>query len=648
MRKILLIIGWLIVGFGESQAQYSFMPNARRLAIIDSLRGVMRSLHQKPASFQRDTALFYSIDRYRYHYFDLNRPFAELTRTMLVLPDSMHKLAARHNWQTGLIIAGVRRADAISYLGEKVSAVRLYKEAIYRCQRQPLPHYESIALINLAACFAYRRNVTKQDWQQTVTYMKQALVVAKRSNDVENIHQYYNLMGDFHVISKRYPEALSFYEAEQPLMDKHRYLSGYRTNLAYLGICYLHTNQETRAWTFLNRFFAVSNTNQGSYATYLHFVVLSEIGTFYLRQQDYPKALFYLRQYEQNLNERTLFDRIGHYEAMSQIYGKLKNYAKAYQYQQQYLTIRDSLKLDETGQRFATMQTELALQRNQNQINALQNQSLLQDNRTQQNRLVFLAIIVSLLIVLLGMMLYSIWLRKKALKTERELSLEQREADNRIIQTQETEQQRIAQDLHDDLGGTLATIRQRLAYIRQQATDPDQQRAFADLEPLIIKSGQDLRRIAHNLMPPDFERLGLVASVEQLVRAISPRPTRFEFVASGTVHRLPVTVELNVYRIVSELVQNIQKHAGANRASVQLLYEQNQLIVMVEDDGVGILPEKLADGTGIGLKNAMLRANYIGANVQREAGEGGTFVVLEVPYPLPNHAISPRMHYPHR
>jgi signal transduction histidine kinase len=228
--------------------------------------------------------------------------------------------------------------------------------------------------------------------------------------------------------------------------------------------------------------------------------------------------------------------------------------------------------------------------------------------------------------------------RQQNFRLQLSLAEEQSRANDVIIQTQETERQRIAQDLHDDLGGTLATIRQRLADIRQRIPDTSTQRAFDDLEPLIEKSGQDLRRIAHNLMPPDFDRLGLVASAEQLVRAIPPRPTRFEFVTSGTVQPLSVAIELNIYRIVSELVQNIQKHAGANRASVQLLYEENQLTVLVEDDGVGISSEKLANGAGMGLKNAMLRANYIGATVQRETGEGGTFVVLEVPYPIPDHA----------
>lgn len=206
-----------------------------------------------------------------------------------------------------------------------------------------------------------------------------------------------------------------------------------------------------------------------------------------------------------------------------------------------------------------------------------------------------------------------------------------------IIQTQETERQRIATDLHDDLGGTLAIIRQRLDDIRQRTADPIIQQAFDNLEPLIRKSGHDLRRIAHNLMPPEFDRLGLRGAIEQLVQNIPAHPTRFEFVASGSERIFPADVGLSIYRIVSELVQNIQKHAGAKRASVQLLYEEKMLSVLVEDDGFGISAEKLVNGTGIGLKSSKLRATHMGATLQSETGEGGTFVVLEIPYTPPSH-----------
>jgi len=204
-----------------------------------------------------------------------------------------------------------------------------------------------------------------------------------------------------------------------------------------------------------------------------------------------------------------------------------------------------------------------------------------------------------------------------------------------IIQTQEAERQRIAADLHDDLGGTLATVRRQLSDIRQRLRDPQAAQAMDELEPLVQKSSHDLRRIAHNLMPPEFERLGLRAALQQFIGSQPGQPTRFSLVVAGPERRLPVDTELNLYRIVSELVQNIHKHAQASQAAVQLLYQADHLTVMVEDDGLGTQAIKTTpNDSGLGLKNSSLRAEYIGARLWRDTSKGGTVVVLDVPYPI--------------
>ena len=233
------------------------------------------------------------------------------------------------------------------------------------------------------------------------------------------------------------------------------------------------------------------------------------------------------------------------------------------------------------------------------------------------------------------------WLyRRKLLQNARQqLEVQNHQLQSDVIQTQEFERQRIAADLHDDLGGTLATLRRRLADIHQHTTDANTQRAFAEVEPLIQKSSDDLRRISHNLMPPEFTRLGLASALDQLVRNQPRQPTRFSFVLSGQETRLPLDMELNAYRIVSELVQNIHKHARADRAAVQLLYHADKLTITVEDDGLGNRSVTKSTGsTGIGLKNSSLRAEYIGATLWREVSEAGTLVVLDIPYPSPMYA----------
>ncbi len=280
----------------------------------------------------------------------------------------------------------------------------------------------------------------------------------------------------------------------------------------------------------------------------------------------------------------------------------------------------------------ADLNRQQAAQRLEQQV--FRQQALQQQNQAQQNWILFISSSSLLLLGLLALLLYSAQLRKRKAETDLQLIRERKEADTRIIQTQEIERQRIATDLHDDLGGTLATLRRRIADLSPYFHEPQGLQTFADLDSLIRKSSDDLRRIAHNLMPPEFARIGLRHALEQLVRSQPGRPTHFSFVTVGAEQNLPVDTELNAYRIVSELLQNIGKHAHARRAAVQLLYHTDHLTITVEDDGlgnqVGSSPDKEA---GIGLKSSSLRADYIGATLWREVSEAGTLVVLDVPYP---------------
>jgi signal transduction histidine kinase len=238
--------------------------------------------------------------------------------------------------------------------------------------------------------------------------------------------------------------------------------------------------------------------------------------------------------------------------------------------------------------------------------------------------------------------------RQQNLNLQLSLAQERNQTTTQVINAQEAERRRLAADLHDDLGGTLATLRRRLGDLRQRLRDPQVADALGQLEPLVQKSTHDLRRIAHNLMPPEFDRLGLRHALDQLIQSQPVLPTHFSFIVAGQERRLPLEVELNLYRIISELVQNIHKHAEARRAAVQLLYYEEHLSVMVEDDGLGSRVTKISEErVGLGLKNSSLRAEYIGAQLRRDVTEAGTLFVLDVPYVTPSYgALSPSPHTP--
>ena len=385
----------------------------------------------------------------------------------------------------------------------------------------------------------------------------------------------------------------------------------------------------------------------------------------YERRQDWKNSAVYYKKYiavrdtivnDQRIMELTAVQR------QADIEGIMRESQQARQLQTQQLLIvqkqaeldqfRATLKADaltkkaqfsEQQRQFDNERANTAFKqqqaRHEIQQQAFTQRRLLQENQSQRDLLFYLTSSFLFVLGTLVMLLYYVQLRKRKAETDLRLTRERKDASARIIQTQETERQRIAADLHDDLGGTLSTLRRRLSDISQHTTDEKTKRAFDEAEPLIQKSSDDLRRIAHNLMPPEFSRIGLRSALEQLVSNQPHQPTQFTFVMSGTARKLPTDLELNAYRIVSELVQNINKHARANRASVQLIYQTDRLTITIDDDGLGSRSvKKTHEPAGIGLKNSSLRAEYIGATLWRDAGEAGTLVVLDIPYPTPIYA----------
>lgn len=225
------------------------------------------------------------------------------------------------------------------------------------------------------------------------------------------------------------------------------------------------------------------------------------------------------------------------------------------------------------------------------------------------------------------------WLyRRRLLQIARNNLVQQnQQLQAQIIKTQDTERQRIAADLHDDLGGVIATINHQLTQSLQVQSFQELQQKVAQIQPVVDQAGDKIRIIAHNLMPPDFERIGLLESAQQLVYSLND--TRFRFATFGETKRLSPEVELNAYRILSELIHNVQKHAQAKHVLVQLLFHEDQLSLIVEDDGLGnTLPQRKIKRQGIGLKSIAARVNYLPAHWHRSVSEQGTTSLIEIPY----------------
>lgn len=199
-----------------------------------------------------------------------------------------------------------------------------------------------------------------------------------------------------------------------------------------------------------------------------------------------------------------------------------------------------------------------------------------------------------------------------------------------VFTAQENERTRLAQDLHDDLGGTLSAIKLNLTAFKtniSNLSDKNKQ-FFGQTITMIEKACTHLREIAHDLMPKNLEKLGLVNALnEQFIYLKQTSSIKYEFVFDMQ-NTINPEMELAIYRIIKELVNNIEKHAYSTKASIQLLAINNQITIMAEDNGIGFDADK--NLPGIGLNNISSRINYLKGSLYIDSNKNGTTISIQI------------------
>jgi len=232
---------------------------------------------------------------------------------------------------------------------------------------------------------------------------------------------------------------------------------------------------------------------------------------------------------------------------------------------------------------------------------------------------------------LLGDVLRQTAAATRATRLARELQTS-REA---LVVAREEERRRLRRDLHDGLGPSLAAVSLQIQTARNLATrDPDRADALlTEATEQVTAVVQDVRRLVHDLRPPALDELGLVGAVDQLARRLrSDDELRIE-VRGDSAIAVPAAVEVAAYRIVSEALANVVRHADASAVSVELEQVRDAtgcwLRVDVVDDGAGV-PEKAV--AGVGLASLRERAGELGGRVRVESVDGqGTRVRAWLP-----------------
>lgn len=201
---------------------------------------------------------------------------------------------------------------------------------------------------------------------------------------------------------------------------------------------------------------------------------------------------------------------------------------------------------------------------------------------------------------------------------------------------EEEQRRKIAEELHDRIGQTLALSRIKLTNLQNQDLSQQTHRSLEELENLIQDILKDIRSLTIELSPPALYDLGPEAAIETLAKHYEKQhKIRIEFNDDGAAKPLEDKIALFIYKAARELLVNALKHARASRIWIYLQQVEDKFRVEIKDDGIGFNPENLhpeKGNSGFGLFNIKDRLNFYNGKmlIDSQPGNGSRFVI-EVP-----------------
>lgn len=211
---------------------------------------------------------------------------------------------------------------------------------------------------------------------------------------------------------------------------------------------------------------------------------------------------------------------------------------------------------------------------------------------------------------------------------------------SRIIEAQESERRRISRELHDEIGQALYAIQFNLEMIDKDLPQKTSQvlGRLGEAKSLSSQTLKTMRQLAFDLRPTMLDDLGLIPTLRWYIQNFSNRLNVFSnFEAMGFDGKLPSQIETAFYRIVQEALNNIAKHARANRVEISLAKKDSRIFASIQDNGSGFDLEKAlhpdSPERGFGILGIQERVSLLGGRMDIQTSLGfGTLIHIEIPY----------------
>ncbi len=305
--------------------------------------------------------------------------------------------------------------------------------------------------------------------------------------------------------------------------------------------------------------------------------------------------------------------------------------AQAFNYLKEFTRLRDTL--EQLNNRKLVNDLEEKYQSQRKEALLLAQENIIY-KKNVLNTILFSSAVVLLLLFVLG---YYNYRQKQKLQQQRISELETQQqllAAEAVLKGEEQERTRLAQDLHDGLGGMLSGIKYSFNTIKGNVVMTEENlQAFERSMDMLDSSIHEMRRVAHNMMPEVLLKFGLDTALKDFCNDISKTGVlQISYQSLGMRDVQPSqTTAITLYRIVQELINNTLKHSAAINAIVQLSHENNRLSLTVEDDGKGFDASLLNQPAGIGWANIKSRVEFLKGKIDVLSEKNkGTSVHIEI------------------
>jgi two-component system, NarL family, sensor kinase len=347
--------------------------------------------------------------------------------------------------------------------------------------------------------------------------------------------------------------------------------------------------------------------------------LLQDIGYSYKQKADYANALIYLKK-GTALAKSLQLAHVLPYSLSNLVETEeaLGNIPSAFVYLKEYVEINDSIQRTNNRSEVNTLEAKYQAANKELQIKQLESDRQIQRLAImQKNNLNYILFILVAAILIIATLFYRAYKQRQRLQQQRITELEkekQLNATEGVLKGEEQERTRLAQDLHDGLGGMLSGIKYGLQAMKgNQIMTPENTRAFERSMDMLDSSIKEMRRVAHNMMPEALVKFGLDTALRDYCNDINQSQVlQVTYQSFGLADAtLDQTLAITTYRIIQELINNTLKHAGAKTAIVQVTGTEQQLVITVEDDGKGFDKSILRQSKGIGWTNIQHRIEFL-------------------------------------